>query len=183
MDKKSHALVVNQTHDGIPQKISTQARRDKESGHIWKAYANAPYPLVTAKSVPRRGSHPNARSTSSAGRWRQRAASGRMTNAWTSDDTCDCLYFSSTWKAKMTREMRERRRNGTDHPTRSRGRSAFQVFVPTRNRANSGATRWCTAAKLTAEMNSVWRWSGRCSGRIAAIDGLNRTRRRTAVRK
>ena len=54
------------------------------------------HPLVTAKSVPTRGSHPNARSAASAGICRHRAASGRINNAWTSDATRDCLKVEHT---------------------------------------------------------------------------------------
>lgn len=60
----------------------------------------------------------------------------------------------------------------THHPTRSRAPSASQAFFPSKKRANSGAAKWCTATKPTVEMRRVCRWSGRWSGRIAAMDAL-----------
>ena len=57
----------------------------------------------------------------------------------------------------------------THHPTRSRDPNASQPFFPRRKRANSGAPRWCMAAKPTVEMSRVGRWPGRCSGRMAAM--------------
>ena len=41
------------------------------------------------------------------------------------------------------------------------------------NCTNSGAARWCTAAKPTVDMSHVWRWLGRCSGSIAAMVQLH----------
>jgi hypothetical protein len=46
--------------------------------------------------MPTRGSHPNARSAASAGICRQRAASGSISSAWTSDATRDCLEGART---------------------------------------------------------------------------------------
>ena len=71
------------------------------------------HPLVTAKSVPTRGSHPNARSAASAGICKQRAVSGRISNAWASDATRDCLKQEG---ARTSNQPRTQREQNDDEP-------------------------------------------------------------------
>lgn len=97
MNDKTDIFIMNQRDYRIPQKVSGKKRVGDVRAMGMKTKLTltremyGSYPLVTAKSVPTRGSHPNARSVARAGRWRQRAAIGRMSNAWTSDATCVCL--------------------------------------------------------------------------------------------
>jgi hypothetical protein len=69
------------------------------------------HPLVTAKSVPTRGSHPNARSAASAGICKQLAVSGRISKAWASEVTRDCLKPG----ARTSGQHVHRRQNGPNN--------------------------------------------------------------------
>lgn len=96
-------------------------------------------------------------------------ARGKRKNEQRVKERCHArLPTNSTFPSAYGQTTKKKKKKGTHHPTRPRDPNASQAFFPRMKRANSGATRWCTAAKPTVEMSSVGRWSGRRSGRIAA---------------
>lgn len=150
MNDKSHPLIMDQRHNRIPQKVSAKETRRGVSATArtrgLTRRVRVSYPLVTAKSVPTRGSHPNARSAVRVGRWRQRAANGRMSNACASDVTRDCLLVVQQPRhAPLPISIHASNKN--ERRTTRRGR-AIQVHP---NPSFRGGT-----ARIRARRGGVW---------------------------
>ena len=92
MHDKPDALKVDQRIQGVPYKIpaSRSGALCSRGGLEWVTH-----PLAVADTVPTRSSHPNARSWSSAGLLRHRAAKGTTIMACTNDTTWVFLHARS----------------------------------------------------------------------------------------